>query len=179
MGPTLKTVYAAIGQVIQGVKDKLDWTTLKEKRLIELAGVKKAEEIAKELGTSEMAIRLRAHKLKVSLMMPVEGKLKWTADKVNQLKELAGKIEVAEIARELGVTEKAIRLRAYKLKISLKVRTNHEYCLYKGDEVIFVGTIPEIARHWGVSEETIRHYATPKYKKRIEGKNNRVAVWKI
>lgn len=152
---------------------------MKEKRLIELAGVKKSEDIAKELGTSEMAVRLRAHKLKVSLMMPVEGKLKWTADKVNQLMGLAGNKKVEEIARELGVTEKAIRLRAYKLKISLKVKADHEYCLYKGDEMIFMGTIPEIAKHWGVSEDTIRFYATPRYKKRIEGKNNRVVVEKI
>lgn len=77
----------------------------------------------------------------------------WTTSKVKRLKELAGKEKAENIAREFGTTVKAIRLKAYKLKISLRVPVIHEYCLYKGDEMIFMGTIPEIAKHWGVSED--------------------------
>lgn len=52
-----------------------------------------------------------------------------------------------------------------------------EYALYKGDELIMVGTIKEIAEEMGVQEHTIRFYQSPSYKRR--GKNNRKVLIKI
>lgn len=43
----------------------------------------------------------------------------------------------------------------------------NEYALYKGDELIKIGTIKEIAEHEGVKEDTIKFYKTPVYKKRV------------
>ena len=52
-----------------------------------------------------------------------------------------------------------------------------EYALYKGDELITIGTIKEIAEEMGVQEHTIRFYQSPSYKRR--GKNNRKVLIKI
>lgn len=42
-----------------------------------------------------------------------------------------------------------------------------EYALYKGDELLCIGTIEEIAEDQGVQKETIKFYATDSYKKRV------------
>ena len=52
-----------------------------------------------------------------------------------------------------------------------------EYALYKGDELIMIGTIKKIAEEMGVQEHTIRFYQRPSYKRR--GKNNRKVLIKI
>jgi DNA-binding CsgD family transcriptional regulator len=42
----------------------------------------------------------------------------------------------------------------------------YEYALYKGDELLAIGTVREIADQVGVTEKTVIHYGTPTYKKR-------------
>lgn len=42
-----------------------------------------------------------------------------------------------------------------------------EYALYKGEELLIIGTIKEIAKHEGVKEETIKFYKTPVYLNRV------------
>ena len=42
-----------------------------------------------------------------------------------------------------------------------------EYALYKGENILAVGTIPEIARETGKSIGLLRHIRYPCYKKRI------------
>lgn len=54
-----------------------------------------------------------------------------------------------------------------------------EYALYKGDTLISIGTISEIAEQMGVKRETILYYQTPVYQKRGTGRgsgNRRVLV---
>lgn len=51
----------------------------------------------------------------------------------------------------------------------------YEYALYKGDELLAVGTVREIANQIGVTEKTVFHYGTPTYKKRTS-KNGRRLV---
>jgi hypothetical protein len=46
----------------------------------------------------------------------------WTPEDVARLRELAGKVPPAEIARELGRTEKAVGWRASALGLSLQVQ---------------------------------------------------------
>ena len=41
-----------------------------------------------------------------------------------------------------------------------------EYALYKGDELLAIGTIKEIAKNQGVKERTILFYKMPTYLKR-------------
>lgn len=39
----------------------------------------------------------------------------------------------------------------------------YTYALYRGDELLAVGTVKEIARQLNKAEQTIRHYASPYY----------------
>lgn len=48
------------------------------------------------------------------------------------------------------------------------MRVLNEYALYKGEEVLAIGTIKDIAENQGVDERTIRFYATGTYKRRLE-----------
>lgn len=50
------------------------------------------------------------------------------------------------------------------------------YVLYKGEDVIAIGTIEEIAEKLEVKENTIKFYGFDSYKKRIRGDNARVLV---
>lgn len=43
-----------------------------------------------------------------------------------------------------------------------------EYALYKGDELLCIGTVPEIAKKMGIKEMSLRFLASPTYMKRIE-----------
>ena len=43
-----------------------------------------------------------------------------------------------------------------------------EYAVYKGESIVCMGTVRECAEHMGVKEETIRHYLTPAYQRRLD-----------
>lgn len=47
-----------------------------------------------------------------------------------------------------------------------KGRPPRIYAMYKGEEMLAMGTIKEIAEKMGVSEATIRFQTTPSYRKR-------------
>ena len=47
-----------------------------------------------------------------------------------------------------------------------------EYALYKGEELLGIGTIRELAKQMGVKEHTIRYFQTPQYKKRGRGEKS-------
>lgn len=52
-----------------------------------------------------------------------------------------------------------------------------EYAMYKGEELLGIGTARELASKLNVKVETIRFYNTPTYKKRVkQGKNRKVLV---
>ncbi len=46
-----------------------------------------------------------------------------------------------------------------------------EYALYKGENVIALGTIDEIAKKMGVKKETIAYYKTQAYQNRLRRRN--------
>lgn len=46
-----------------------------------------------------------------------------------------------------------------------------EYALYKGDSLLSIGTIPEIAMDMGVKKETIEYYRTQAYKRKLKRRN--------
>ena len=48
-----------------------------------------------------------------------------------------------------------------------------EYALYKGENCLGIGTIPELAKKFKVKEKTIKFYKTSIYKKRIKKSKNR------
>ena len=47
-----------------------------------------------------------------------------------------------------------------------------EYALYKGDEILQIGTIQEIAKEQKVKEKTVKFYKTRAYEKRIQKRKN-------
>jgi hypothetical protein len=42
-----------------------------------------------------------------------------------------------------------------------------DYAVYKGEELLCIGTIKECAEHLGVKRETIRYYTYPAYMRRL------------
>lgn len=53
------------------------------------------------------------------------------------------------------------------------------YALYRGDDLLGIGTAKELAEAQGVRPETIKFYATPVYQKRANGSPRRLAAVKI
>lgn len=55
-----------------------------------------------------------------------------------------------------------------------------EYALYKGEDIIGIGTAKELAEKLGIKPETIRFYATPTQKRRAaaaaDPENQMIAV---
>lgn len=46
-----------------------------------------------------------------------------------------------------------------------------EYALYKGEDLLAIGTIPEIAKEMGVKKETMTYYKTQAYRNRLKRRN--------
>ena len=46
-----------------------------------------------------------------------------------------------------------------------------EYAVYKGDELIIIGTLKECAERLKTSEKMVKYYSYPSQKKRSEGTN--------
>ena len=57
------------------------------------------------------------------------------------------------------------------------IHETREYALYKGEEVLSIGTIKEIANQLKVAESTIRFYKRPAYIKRRE--NSKTGNYRI
>ena len=55
-------------------------------------------------------------------------------------------------------------------------RNAKEYALYKGETMLAIGTVNEIADEIGVKPETVHFYSSPTYQKRGSGKNRKVLV---
>ena len=56
-----------------------------------------------------------------------------------------------------------------------------EFALYKGEEIIAMGTKREIAEQLGISVRSVDHYGTPAYAKRTSEEHGRrfVELWDI
>lgn len=48
-----------------------------------------------------------------------------------------------------------------------------EYALYKGEELLIIGTLREIAKQQNIKERTVSFYGTPTYQKRSKRNRNR------
>ena len=47
-----------------------------------------------------------------------------------------------------------------------------EYALYKGEEILSIGTIDEIADEMGVQYRTIKYYTTGAYRRKLSKRKN-------
>lgn len=50
-----------------------------------------------------------------------------------------------------------------------------EYVLYKGEEIITIGTIEEIAKSEKVKKETVKFYGTRSYRNRLKNRKSKKA----
>jgi len=48
----------------------------------------------------------------------------------------------------------------------------NEYALYKGEDILAIGTVREIANELNIKEETVRFYGRPAYIKRRKAKKS-------
>lgn len=55
-------------------------------------------------------------------------------------------------------------------------RIKREYALYKGDELLAMGTKEEIAKKLGIKRNTVEFYGMPAARKRIKGKNGKILI---
>jgi len=51
------------------------------------------------------------------------------------------------------------------------VKRMTEYAVYKGDELIIIGTLKECAERLSTTEQMIKYYSYPSQKNRSEGKD--------
>lgn len=51
-----------------------------------------------------------------------------------------------------------------------KSKDCNEYAIYKGDNMIFMGTTTECAEHFGVKKNTIYYWSYPSHHKRANSK---------
>ena len=52
-------------------------------------------------------------------------------------------------------------------------KMSNEYALYKGNDLLSIGTIKEIADQLKIKEKTVYYYKTPTYKKRTSEEKGR------
>lgn len=51
------------------------------------------------------------------------------------------------------------------------------YVIYRGEELVAIGTVAELARELGIKEESVRYLRTPSNKKRDKG--NRMVLYPL
>ena len=57
------------------------------------------------------------------------------------------------------------------------MRSNIEYAIYKGDDLLFIGTIEECMKRFNVTRKTIQWWSYPaNYRRAEKGKKMKVAV---
>ena len=51
-----------------------------------------------------------------------------------------------------------------------------EYAMYKGDELLCIGTLDDIAKARGIKKRTAYYYTTRAYRKKLEKRNAKNAI---
>ncbi|MFS8631298.1 MAG: hypothetical protein LOD92_09120 [Bacillales bacterium] len=51
-----------------------------------------------------------------------------------------------------------------------------EYAMYKGDELLCIGTLDEIAQERGIKKQTAYYYTTNAYKRKLEKRKAKNAI---
>lgn len=91
----------------------------------------------------------------------------WTYNEIKYLLENYYDVPNKVLAEKLGRTEAAIRSAYARYKSKHEKREKRDiYAYYKGDELVLIGTVKEIAEYLNVKESTIyRYYCRPKHLK--------------
>lgn len=49
-----------------------------------------------------------------------------------------------------------------------------EYALYRGEEILSIGTVYEIAKDLGIKVDTVKYYGCNAYKRKIEKRKSKI-----
>ncbi len=52
----------------------------------------------------------------------------------------------------------------------------YEYALYKGERILAIGTLDEIADEMNVKRDSVMFYMSPSYQNRGSGRNRRILI---
>ena len=92
--------------------------------------------------------------------------------------------EMYKIAKNNGISRQAIYERVKNgmdplvaaktppMKIPFEISGMQEYAMYKGDELLSIGTLREISQELNIKMNTLRFYLSPTYKKRVGDRKN-------
>lgn len=101
----------------------------------------------------------------------------WTNEEDEFLMENYKTMNDSMLSKKLERSREAIRKRRSTLGFLRRDVRGGQYALYKGDTLLHIGTVNEIAEIEGVKPETIRFYKNPTYKRRrAKSKNYRELV---
>lgn len=85
----------------------------------------------------------------------------------------AKKVTVRQLAERLDRSIYSIYARYTYLNINVSLDYSGDYALYKGEDILSIGTIDEIAEDIGVKRQTVYKYGTPTYRKFASEENGR------
>ena len=109
----------------------------------------------------------------------------WTMDEIDELKRLYPRMKSVDLAKKLGrplhsVTTKATSMGLKKDRDFLNRQKMESalYAMYKGDELLVMGTLEEIAEHQDMTIGNVRFMSYPSYHKRSETVDRRL-VFKL
>ena len=106
----------------------------------------------------------------------------WTDKQVEQLRTLCGEMTLEEVAETMGKSYQSVKNKANKLKISTKFEKEHFYAFFRGERHLITGTVKECAELLGITEHTVRCYATPSLQERAmnyEDLDNVITAYRI
>jgi len=91
----------------------------------------------------------------------------WKQWEVEYMRLNYGILPIEDIANKLGKTENAVIGKIHRSGIKMNNRRK-EFAIYRGDNLLVIGTEKECADLLGIDIQTLRFYRTPSYEKRIE-----------
>lgn|SRR5699024_247595 len=101
----------------------------------------------------------------------------WTNEEDKKLMKHYANKSYEELMDMLGRSKSSILMRFNILGLSrVEARESFDYVVYKGEEILMIGTIKEIAAALGNTESTVKYYTTPSHHKRISERNSQNAI---
>ena len=109
----------------------------------------------------------------------------WTMDEIDELKRLYPRMETVEVAKKLNRQLSSVATKATSLGLkkdrdflNRQKMESETYAMYKGDELLVVGTLEEIAEHQNMTIGNVRFMTYPSYHKRSATRDRRL-VFKL
>lgn len=109
----------------------------------------------------------------------------WSLNEIDELKRLYPRMATVDVAKKLNrrlhsVTTKATSLGLKKDRdfLSRQKMASELYAMYKGDELLVMGTLEEIAKHQNMTIGNVRFMTYPSYHNRSESEDRRL-VFKL